>query len=68
MGKNVGGGVTAFEVILAKIEDDYQRLKDALASGNTIVMENVRFMQGQIHGLEVARTYIEDIAKQYEEQ
>lgn len=68
MGKNIGGGSTAFEVILESISQDHQRLKDALASGNTIVMEDIRFIQGQLRGLDAARTYIEDIAKHYEDQ
>jgi hypothetical protein len=68
MGKLVGGGLTAFEAVIGRIDEDVERLGEALMDGSTIVAEDMRHLQGQIRGLKAARLHIEEIAKQYEEQ
>jgi len=56
-----------FEAITSKIEEDVSTITVALVKGQANDQEEYRYMCGQIRGLKVAQTLINDLLRQQEE-
>ena len=56
-----------FEVISSKLEEDVVMLTDSLIKGQAIDHGEYRYMCGQIRGLRVAQSTINDLLRQQRE-